>query len=57
MSDVREQEIRERAYELYLRRGCEEGFALLDRSKPEQKVLDEEIFEPVAETNTRTMKA
>ena len=57
MSDLREQQIQERAYEIYLKRGCKDGFALEDWLVAEEELRDEQVAEPVAHTKTRIMTA
>ena len=56
MSELREQRIQERAYELYLKRGCQDGFALDDWLTAEQEVQHERMAEPLAQTNTRARR-
>ena len=53
MAESREHEIRERAYQHYLKRGKKDGFAMQDWLTAEREIREGRKAEPVAETNTR----
>lgn len=53
MSELREQKIQERAYELYLKRGRQDGFALEDWLNAEQEFRQERRTGPVTQMKTK----
>jgi hypothetical protein len=60
MSDLREDTIRERAFDLYVQRGCLDGLALNDWINAEQQLLHEAASgtaEPVSLSKTKTFAA
>ena len=53
MAELKEHEIRERAYELYMKRGRKDGWALEDWLIAERELREGRFAEPVSTTNTR----
>lgn len=53
MSELHEQKIQERAYELYLKRGRQDGFALEDWLSAEQEFQQERRTEPIAQMKSK----
>lgn len=53
MADLREHEIRERAYEHYVKRGRKDGFAMQDWLNAERELREGRRAEPVSEMPAR----